>query len=133
MENLFGILHLIFRTIRFGSYYMSHVMDAINPIPLRTILLIILEADEAVYHERHNITTLTALLKPFFFGFSTNFIFSLIFSNSQNKDLPIPFVRIRPWRSSDIQSRPGWPKRRPPEWKYWGLEFLTWYFSQRWQ
>ena len=107
MENLFGILHLIFRTIRFESYYMSHVMDAINPIPLRTILLIILEADEAVYHVRHSITTLTALLKPFFFGFSTNFIFLLIFSNYQNKDLPIPFVRIRPWRSSDIQSRPG--------------------------
>ena len=85
MENLFGILYLIFRTIRFESYYMSHVMEAINPIPLRTILLIILEADEAVYHERHNSTTLTALLKPFFFGFSTSFIFLLIFQNIKIK------------------------------------------------
>ena len=58
---------------------MSHDIDAINPIPLRTILLIILEADEAVYHVRHNITTLTALLKPFFFGFSKSFL--LIFEN----------------------------------------------------
>ena len=79
----------------------------INPIPLRTILLIILDADEAVYHERHNITTLTALLKPFFFGVSKSFSFLLIFLKLIKKNRPIPFVRIRPWRSSGIQPRPG--------------------------
>ena len=59
--------------------FLLFMIKVVNPIPLRTILLIILDADEAVYHERHNITTLTALLKPFFFGVS-NFllIFELI-------------------------------------------------------
>ena len=89
MGNLFGIFAIdSFKNALDGLYphqkkyeslNMSHFINAINPIPLRTILLIILEADEAVYHERHNITTLTALLKPFFFGFSTSFIFLLIF------------------------------------------------------